>query len=156
MEKTNNNIAGYHLVSRRVISTPSDVQRVYRCPKKTFILPQNIMLQFDIYYHRNYYATWMLLEKLCYMKTNINFRDPGTDPRQSVGSRIFFYSMTIMPKIFIEDSSNLEHPKNVKSINNTTSSHLVSCREISRGDFSPSRGEKRCVLKYTCSWKSKM
>ena len=98
----------------------------------------------------------MLLEKLCYMKTNINFRDPGTDPRQSVGSRIFFYSITIMPKIFIEDSSNLEHPKNVKSINNTTSSHLVSCREISRGDFSPSRGEKRCVLKYTCSWKSKM
>ena len=38
--KTNNNIAGYHLVSRRVISTPLDVQRVYRCPKKTFILHQ--------------------------------------------------------------------------------------------------------------------
>ena len=28
--KTNNNIAGYHLVSRSVISTPSDVQLVYR------------------------------------------------------------------------------------------------------------------------------
>ena len=35
-----NNIAGYHLVSRRVISTPLDVQHVYRCPKRTFILPQ--------------------------------------------------------------------------------------------------------------------
>ena len=38
--QTNNNIAGYHLVSRRVISTPLDVQRVYRCPKRTFTLPQ--------------------------------------------------------------------------------------------------------------------
>ena len=38
--KTKNNIASYHLVSRRVISTPSDVQLVYRCPKRTFILPQ--------------------------------------------------------------------------------------------------------------------
>ena len=37
--KTNNNIAGYHLVSRRVISTPSDVQLVYRCPKRSLILP---------------------------------------------------------------------------------------------------------------------
>ena len=37
-----------------------------------------------------------------------------------------------MPKIFIEDSSNLKHPKNVKSINNTTSSYLVSCRVIPR------------------------
>ena len=35
-----NNIAGYHLVSRRVISTLLDVQHVYRCPKRTFILPQ--------------------------------------------------------------------------------------------------------------------
>ena len=33
--KTINNIAGYHQVSRRVISTPSDVQRVYRCPRRT-------------------------------------------------------------------------------------------------------------------------
>ena len=38
--KTNNNIAGHHLVTRRVISTPSDVQRVYRCRKRTFILSQ--------------------------------------------------------------------------------------------------------------------
>ena len=47
-EKTNNNIAGYHLVSHHVISTPSDVQCVYRCSKKTFTLPKkNIMLQFQ-------------------------------------------------------------------------------------------------------------
>ena len=78
----------------------------------------------------------MLLEKLCYMKTNINFRDPGTDPPppQSVGSRTLFYPITIMPKIFIEVPSNLKHPKNVKSINNTTYSHLVSCRVRPRLD----------------------
>ena len=33
------------------------------------------MLQFYICYHKNYYATLMLLEKLCYMKININFRE---------------------------------------------------------------------------------
>ena len=37
-----------------------------------------------------------------------------------------------MPQILIEDSGNLEHPKNVKSISNTTVSHLVSCRVIPR------------------------
>ena len=36
-----NNIEGYYLVSHRVISTPSDAQRVYRCPEMTFILLQN-------------------------------------------------------------------------------------------------------------------
>ena len=76
--------------------------------------------------------TIMLLEcslkKLCYIKTNINFRDLGTDFPQSVGSRSLFYLMSIMPKMFIEDSSNLKRPKNLKSINNTTMSYLVSCR----------------------------
>ena len=38
--KTNKNIASYHLVCRRVISTALDVQRVYRYPQKTFILPK--------------------------------------------------------------------------------------------------------------------
>ena len=52
-----------------------------------------------------------------------------------------------MPKIFIEDSSNLKHPKNVKSINNTTSSYLVSCRVIPRP--ATMRGEKKlCSEKY--------
>ena len=74
----------------------------------------------------------MLLEKLCCIKTNINFRDPGTDPPQSVGFRTFFYSMNIMLKTFIEDFSKLKHPKNVKNINNITSSCLVSCRAIPR------------------------
>ena len=44
-------------------------------PKGASYYPQNIMLQFYICYHKNYYATLMLLEKLCYMKTNMNFRD---------------------------------------------------------------------------------
>ena len=68
----------------------------------------------------------MLLEKLCYIKTNINFRGTGKNPSK-VLSPGFFYSLTIIPKIFIENSSNLKHPKNVKCINNRTSSHLVSC-----------------------------
>ena len=38
--KTKTKIAGYYLVSRRVISTHSDVQLVYRCPKRILILPQ--------------------------------------------------------------------------------------------------------------------
>ena len=67
----------------------------------------------------------MLLEKLCYIKTNINFRDPGTEPSQSVGSKTLFYLMSIMPKIFAEDSSTLKHPKNVKSINDNTSSYAT-------------------------------
>ena len=77
----------------------------------------------------------MILEKLCYIKTNLNFRDPGTDPpppSQSVEFRTFFYSMNIMLKTFIADSSKLKHPKNVKNINNITSSCLVSCRAIPR------------------------
>ena len=44
-------------------------------PKGTSCYPQNIMLQFYICYHKNYYATLMLLKKLCFMKININFRD---------------------------------------------------------------------------------
>ena len=43
-------------------------------------------------------------------------------PPQSVGSRILFYPMSIMPKIFIEDSGNLKHPKIVKSINRSNNS----------------------------------
>ena len=97
-------------------------------PKRIFMLPQNVMLQFCICCYKNCYATWMLLEKLCYIKTNINFRDLRTDSPQSVGSRSLFYLMSIMPKMFIEDSSNLKRPKNLKSINNTTISYLVSCR----------------------------
>ena len=101
-------------------------------PKGPSYYPKNIMLQFYICYYKNYYATWMLLEKLCEIETNINFRDPGTDLPQSVGSKTVFFPISIMPKIFIEDSSNLKHPKNVKSINNITSSYLVSCRVIPR------------------------
>ena len=36
---------------------------------------QNIMLQFYTCYHKNNYAARILLEKLCHMKSNINFRD---------------------------------------------------------------------------------
>ena len=65
----------------------------------------------------------MLLEKL-YQAWN--------RPTQSVGSRTLFYHMSMMLQIFIEDSGNLKNPRNVKSIHNTTASHLVSCRVILR------------------------
>ena len=74
----------------------------------------------------------MLLEKLCYLKVpsktriDLNFSD------QSFGSRTLFYPISIMPEILIEDSRNLKHPKNVKSISNPAVSHLVSCRVIPR------------------------
>ena len=74
----------------------------------------------------------MILDKLYYIKTNINFRTPGTDPLQSVGFKTSFYPMNIMLKTFIEDSSKLKQPKKVKSINNTTSPNLVSCHAIPR------------------------
>ena len=108
-------------------------------PKGPSYYPQNFMLQFYTCNHKNYYGTWMLLEKLCYMKTNINFRDqawnrphPYSPPSQSVWTRTLFYPISIMPKTFIEDSDNLKQPKNVKSIDNTTVSHLVSCYIITR------------------------
>ena len=40
--KTNNNIVSYHLVSRRVISTLLDVQRVYRYLERSFMLPKKV------------------------------------------------------------------------------------------------------------------
>ena len=68
------------------------------------------------------------------MKTKLNFRDQAWNrypppPRisQSLELRIVFYPISIMPKIFIEDSGNLKNPKNVKTISNITSSRLVSC-----------------------------
>ena len=39
----NNNIAGYHLDSRRVISAPSDVQCEYDSPKGPSYYPKNTM-----------------------------------------------------------------------------------------------------------------
>ena len=35
-----------------------------------------------------------------------------------------------MLQIFIEDSDQSKHPKNVKSTSNTTGSHLVCCHAI--------------------------
>ena len=37
-----------------------------------------------------------------------------------------------MAQFFIKDFVKLKQPKNVKSINNATDSHLVSCRVIPR------------------------
>ena len=37
-----------------------------------------------------------------------------------------------MPQILIEDYGNIKHPKNVKSISNTTVCRLVGCRVMPR------------------------
>ena len=44
-------------------------------PKGASYYPQNVMLRFYICYYKNYYVTIILLEKLCFIKTNINFRN---------------------------------------------------------------------------------
>ena len=94
---------------------------------------QNMMLQFYICYHKNYYAIWMLLEKLCHMKININFRDLAWNrPPAKCWSKTLFYPLNIIPKFLSKILATLRHPKNVKSSNNTTVSHLVSCRVIPR------------------------
>ena len=49
---------------------------------------------------------------------------------QSLRSRTLFYPISIMPQFLIKDFVKLKQPKNVKSINNATGSHLVSCRVI--------------------------
>ena len=116
-------------------------------PKGSSCYPQNIMFLFYICHLK----TSMLLE--CYLKnyatwifhkkrelTHISGTKPGANQPQSVGSRILFYHISIMLQIFIEDSGNLKNHKNVKSINNTTVSHLVSCREILR----PAMQKKTC------------
>ena len=74
----------------------------------------------------------MPLEKLCCMKSN-KFQGPSLEQTpQSFELKTLFYPVCIMPKIFIKDTGNLKHPKNVKSISNTKVSHLVSCRVIAR------------------------
>ena len=65
--KTNNNIVSYHLVSRRVISTHSDVQHVHRCLTRTFILPQKYLVSVSNV------LSW-LLKCVIKKKTNIYFK----------------------------------------------------------------------------------
>ena len=99
--------------------------------------PQNITFKFYICHLR----ITMLLE--CYLK---NYIKPGTDRPQSVGSRTLFYHMSMMLQIFIEDSGNLKNHRNVKSINNTTASHLVSCRVILRLAMQKNKNKNNMLL----------
>ena len=84
--------------------------------KQLHITPKkNIVLQFYICYHKNF-TTWKL--------TKTSGPKRGTGPQQSVGLRDLIYPISIMHKIFMEDSGNLTHPKNV--INNIMGSNLVN------------------------------
>ena len=75
--KASSNIAGYHSFS--VISTPLDVQRMCRCPKKTFILTQK--------YHVSVSDMLLSLKK----KTN-KFQEPNLvlAPRKVLGQGLYF------------------------------------------------------------------
>ena len=70
---------------------------------------------------------WYLTE--CFIKNENWLKFQGL---QSVGPRTLFYPIGIMRQILTEDSGNLKHLENVKSINNTTVSLLVSCGVIPR------------------------
>ena len=77
------------------------------------------------------------------MRTDLNFSDQAWN-RLTANCRFknFNLPLNILPQILIEDSGNLKHPKNVKSISNTTVSHLVSCHVV------PFFIKKRCSEKY--------
>ena len=102
--------------------------------------PENIAFQFYICHHKKLLcylnATRRTMLHECFIKNEnwLKFQGPNLEQtdRKVFGSRTLFYRISIMLQIFIEDSGNLKHPKNVKSINNTTVSHLVSCRVIPR------------------------
>ena len=117
-------------------------------PKGPSHYPKNIMLQFSIKTttliecYLKSYATWIFYKKR--KLTKISGTKSGTNPLQSVGSSTLFYPVSIMPQFF---SSNLKHLKNVKAINNTTGSHLVSCRVIPK-PATMQRWEKRSFEKY--------
>ena len=107
--------------------------------KKLSYYPQNIMFQFYICYHKSYYATWMLLEKLSCLnvssktKINLSFGDQAWNKLPTkCWVKDFILPISAMPQIFMVDYGNLEHPKNLKSINNTMISDLNSCRVIPR------------------------
>ena len=102
--------------------------------------PENIAFQFYICHHKKLLcylnATRRTMLHECFIKNEnwLKFQGPNLEQtdRKVFGSRTLFYRISIMLQIFIEDSGNLKHPKNVKSINNTTGSHLISCRVIPR------------------------
>ena len=83
--KTNNNIADYHFVSCRVVSTPSDVQHVYGCPKSIFILPQKYHVSVSNMLSQ-------LLKCVIKKKTNINFRGQTwyLSPHKVLGQGLYF------------------------------------------------------------------
>ena len=66
--------------------------------------------------------------------TYISGTKSGTEAPQGTGSKTLFYPISIMPQIYIEYAGNLKHPKNLKTNNTNTGSHLVSCRVIPRSE----------------------
>ena len=100
--------------------------------------PENIAFQFYICHHKKLLcylnATRRTMLHECFIKNEnwLKFQGPNLEQtdRKVFGSRTLFYRISIMLQIFIEDSGNLKHPKNVKSINNAMGSDLVSCHVL--------------------------
>ena len=67
------------------------------------------------------------------MKTDLNFRDQAWNrPTTKCWVKDFILAHKHDAQILIENSGNLKHTENVKSVINTSVSHLVSCRVIPR------------------------
>ena len=73
----------------------------------------------------------MLFEKLCYIKTNINFRNSGTDPSKVLGQGLYFIPYASCTKFLSKILATLNTLKYEK-VYNTTVSYLVSCHVIAR------------------------
>ena len=100
-------------------------------PKGVSYYPQYIMLQFYVCYHKNYYATLMLLEKLCFMKININFRDQVCNkPPAKCWVKYVFHFTPSCSKFLLKILSYFRKLKMQKT-NNIVDYHLVSCHIIS-------------------------
>ena len=83
------------------------------------------MLQIQIFCHNHLNVSQKT-------KTTINLRGQAwVIPLQSAGLRALLYPISIMPKIFMEDSGILSLTKNAKTNNNIAGYHLTSCRVIS-------------------------
>ena len=130
---------GCYLVNCRVIC--ADVY-VYRSPKRTLILPPkyHVSVLHICKTYKNYYATWRLLEKLCYLgvsqktRADLSFRDQAYN-RPTTKCWVKDFILTHKhdaPNFNQRFWQPFKHPKNVKSISNTAVFHFVSCRVIPR------------------------
>ena len=114
---------GYCLVSRPVIMTPTDVQYVYRCPKKTFILHQ----KYNISVSNMLSQPLKMCRKKAETNTNFNSQDQLCHPAKCYVKEVnLLHSKIIMLQTFTEVSVILQQTENTKTNNNIPGYHLVN------------------------------